>query len=87
VGVPVKPQTVNVKRIRTPTQSRGRGTRLGDGVLFSLKEHYSPIRKSHPSNVVTKSAPNASDGVRYPARVGGRNNRSTAARAVVTVKL
>jgi hypothetical protein len=28
VGVPVKTQTVNVKRIRTPTQSRGHGTRF-----------------------------------------------------------
>jgi hypothetical protein len=38
VGVPAKPETVNVKRIRTPTPSRGRGTRLGNCVLFSPKK-------------------------------------------------
>ena len=33
----------NVKLIRTPTQGRGRGTRFGECVLFSLKERLTAL--------------------------------------------
>jgi hypothetical protein len=63
---------------------RGWDTDLRGEISFKFEDQ---TRKSQPENFVMNSAPNASDGVKKPARGGDCNNRSTAASAVITVSV